>query len=202
MAFHKGLLQGGFPLPWCERHFHDSDETWIVLEGRGTGYWIDHAGVREEFELEAGDVWLIPAGYEHGSDGFAETGENSEDFRITVFMGTQAPGSHPVGHYYLEEERYVPSLQLVKTPVDRYQGAPSLQAQAFAAVREAIPAIGAAVPADALAELRRSQDPDAASALHRQLQQLGREHRDELAEFFASHREFRLLQPWFAEATG
>ena len=56
MAFHKGLLQGGFLLPWCERHFHDSDETWVVLEGRGTGYWIDHDGRREEFELEAGDV--------------------------------------------------------------------------------------------------------------------------------------------------
>jgi hypothetical protein len=80
-----------------------------------------------------------------------------------------------------------------KTPVDRYHGAPSLQAQAFAALRETIPAIGAAVPAEALAEARRSADPDAVSKLHQQLQQLGREHRAELEGILASHRDFRLL---------
>ena len=68
MALHIGKLKTGFKLPTCERHFHDHDETWIILEGKGTAYWIDPIGNREEFEPEAGDVWMIPAGYEHGTD--------------------------------------------------------------------------------------------------------------------------------------
>lgn len=51
--------------------------TWVVLEGRGTGYWIDPGGNREDFELEAGDVGMIPAGYEHGSDGIGGSGANT-----------------------------------------------------------------------------------------------------------------------------
>ena len=89
MALHKGLMNGGFALPQCEKHFHDHDETWLILCGQGTSYWMDHAGRREDFVLHAGDVWMIPAGYEHGSDG-----PNSEDFRIAVFNGTEPPGSH------------------------------------------------------------------------------------------------------------
>ena len=116
MALHKNLLGGGFALPQCEKHFHDHDETWIVLTGRGTSYWIDHAGKREEFTLEAGDVWMVPAGYEHGSEG-----PNSPDFKIAVFDGTRPPGSHPSGHYYIEKEGYIPSLELKKTPSDRYK---------------------------------------------------------------------------------
>jgi Cupin domain len=123
MALHKNFLADGFLLPNCEKHFHDSDETWVVLAGRGTAYWIDHEGNREEFELEAGDVWLVPAGYEHGSDGIADSGANSADFKINVFFGTEAPGSHEVGHYYMEQEGYIPSFELKKTPTDRYAGA-------------------------------------------------------------------------------
>ena len=115
MALHKGKMKEGFALPQCEKHFHDQDETWLILTGKGTGYWIDHEGNREDFILEAGDAWMIPAGYEHGSDG-----PNSDDFTVSVFMGTHAPGSHEPGHYYVEKEGYVPSLQLVKTPTDRY----------------------------------------------------------------------------------
>ena len=115
MALHKGKIKEGFPLPECEKHFHDHDETWLILKGRGNGYWLDHDGNREEFDLEEGDVWMIPAGYEHGSEG-----PNSEDFTISVFIGTQAPGSHPPKHYYLEEEGYIPSFQLIKHPTERY----------------------------------------------------------------------------------
>ena len=102
MAHHKALLKSGFLLPTCEKHFHDHDETWLILKGSGTGFWIDHDGNREDFILEAGDVWMIPAGFEHGSD------------------GTKAPGCHEHAHYCIEQEGYIPSLKLVKTPTDRY----------------------------------------------------------------------------------
>jgi hypothetical protein len=84
MPLHKNHMNKGFKLPQCEKHFHDHDETWIILKGKGTGYWIDHDGRREEFVLEAGDVWMVPAGYEHGS-----VGPNSDDFAIAVFNGTE-----------------------------------------------------------------------------------------------------------------
>lgn len=118
MAHHKALLNDGFALPTCEKHFHDHDETWLILKGSGTGFWIDHDGNREDFVLEAGDVWMIPAGFEHGSDG-----RNSDDFTINVVDGTKPPGCHEHAHYYIEKEGYIPSLQLVKTPTDRYKGA-------------------------------------------------------------------------------
>jgi len=109
-------LNKGFKLPDCEKHFHDHDETWLILEGRGTSYWIDHDGNRKDFILEEGDVWMVPAGFEHGADG-----PNSEDFQISVFNGSQPPGSHDPGHYYMEQEVYVPSFKLVKESTSRYR---------------------------------------------------------------------------------
>ncbi|NKB66671.1 MAG: zinc-binding dehydrogenase [Candidatus Latescibacteria bacterium] len=120
MSLYKGLLQDGFKLPECEKHFHDHDETWLILQGRGTGYWIDHQGQQQNFELEAGDVWMIPAGYEHGSEGLPENGRNSDDFTIAVCDGTMPPGCHAKGHYYVEKEGYIPSFELQKTPTQRY----------------------------------------------------------------------------------
>jgi uncharacterized protein YjlB len=118
MALHKGLMRSGFALPSCEKHFHDYDETWLIVSGQGASYWIDHEGRREDFALEAGDIWMIPAGYEHGSDG-----PNSDDFTLNVFNGTLVPGSQPPGHYYMEQEGYIPTLQLARTPTERYRGA-------------------------------------------------------------------------------
>jgi mannose-6-phosphate isomerase-like protein (cupin superfamily) len=115
MALHKNLLKNGFKLPECEKHFHDYDETWLILKGKGTGYWIDHQGQRVDFGLEGGDVWMIPAGYEHGSDG-----PNDDDFEIAVFFGTMPSGSHSPGHYYVEEQGYVPHLELSRVPCSRY----------------------------------------------------------------------------------
>ena len=120
MALHQGLLGRGFRVVNTEKHFHDHDETWLILTGNGRAYWIDHDGMREDFDLEGGDVWMIPAGYEHGSDGFAETGRNSEDFTIEVFYGTLPPGAHIPGHYYVEKEGYVPSLELKRNTSTRY----------------------------------------------------------------------------------
>ncbi len=39
MALHKGLLSSGFALSECEKHFHDYDETWIILVD-SSGSWI------------------------------------------------------------------------------------------------------------------------------------------------------------------
>jgi mannose-6-phosphate isomerase-like protein (cupin superfamily) len=116
MPLHKNLLNEGHPVSEVEKHFHDHDETWLVRNGRGTSFSIDHEGAREEFELEAGDVWLIPAGFEHGL--VPSTGI---DLELAVFIGTRPEGSHEYGHYYVEEQRYIPSLRLVKTPTDRYE---------------------------------------------------------------------------------
>ncbi|MCW1970773.1 MAG: cupin domain-containing protein [Anaerolineae bacterium] len=120
MALYQGLLNKGFRVITTEKHFHDHDETWIILSGSGLAYWIDHAGQRKNFALAAGDVWMIPAGYEHGSDGFPETGRNSDDFTIQVIYGTLPPGAHTPGHYYVEKEGYIPSLTLNRTPTQRY----------------------------------------------------------------------------------
>ena len=49
------------------------------------------------------------------------TAFNSPDFKLTVFHGTLAPGSHAPGHYYVEKEGYIPSLELQKMPTDRYK---------------------------------------------------------------------------------
>lgn len=118
MPLHKQIMVNGFKLPQCEKHFHDHDETWLIIHGQGTGYYIDHAGQRTDHQLQAGDCWMIPAGYEHGSDG-----PNSEDFTISVFNGTMAEGAHKPGHYYVEREGYIPHLQLCKTPSHRYRPA-------------------------------------------------------------------------------
>src|SRR5512145_2948716 len=102
MSLLKGALKGGFLLPECEKHFHDHDETWVILKGKGTGYWIDYAGQRIDFDLEEGDIWVIPIGYEHGSEG-----PNSPDFKINAYPGSIPPGAHKPGHYYVENEGYI-----------------------------------------------------------------------------------------------
>ena len=129
MSLHKGLLNGGFHLAECEKHFHDYDETWIILKGSGVGYWLDHDGKREEFNLEMGDVWMIPAGYEHGS-----VDCNSSDFQIATFNGTYAPGAHAPQHYYIEAEGYIPKLVLDKVPTQRYRETPALPTKMQAVV--------------------------------------------------------------------
>lgn len=123
MPLHKGLLKGGFKLPQCEKHFHEHDESWLVLDGQAVGFWIDDQGRKELFQLEAGDAWMIPAGYEHGLEGPA-----GEGFTISVFNGTTPPTCHKPGHYYLEKENYIPSLQIVRTPTDRYTAPAALPA--------------------------------------------------------------------------
>ena len=115
MGLHKRLLEKGFLLPQCEKHFHDSDETWIILKGKGLVYEVDRKGNRSEFEVEAGDVWMIEVGHEHGGKAL------TPDFKVAVFLGTQASGAQKPSHQYIEKEGYVPSFKLIKTPTDRYK---------------------------------------------------------------------------------
>ena len=49
-----------------EMHFHDHDETWIVMGGKGTASMVDTDGTESEFEIEQGDIWMVEAGVEHG----------------------------------------------------------------------------------------------------------------------------------------
>ncbi len=113
---YKRALKEGVASSGAEKHFHDHDETWLVLSGTVTSFWIDHSGARKEFELEAGDAWVIPAGYEHGT-----VDSSAQGFELTWLFGTIPEGSHSPGHYYVEEEGYIPSLELVKSPTDRYK---------------------------------------------------------------------------------
>ncbi len=116
---HKGLLKKAAKSQAIERHFHDYDQTWIVLSGTGTAYWIDRSGKREDFVMEAGDVLMTPAGYEHGSEG----DKNSEDYTMVSFNGSLGEGAHPPAHYYMEKEGYIPTLTVKKTPTNRYKKA-------------------------------------------------------------------------------
>ena len=98
-----------------EMHFHDYDETWIMTAGRAKAFMIDREGERHEFDIAAGDIWMVEAGIEHGCDPDPETGVD-----IFPFSGTIPEGSHTPGHYYMEKEGYMPTLVVNKTPIARY----------------------------------------------------------------------------------
>jgi len=115
MAIYKRPKPIHFPPDTpVEKHFHDHDETWIILGGRCRAFMIDRSGERSEFLLEAGDVWMIEAGVEHGCEPL------DDGVDIFPFPGTIPDGSHQPGHYDMERERYLPTLRLEKTPLDRY----------------------------------------------------------------------------------
>ena len=99
-----------------EKHFHDHDETWLVMGGRARAFMVDREGREAEFRLEAGDVWMVEAGVEHGCEPLGEEGVH-----IFPFPGTIPQGSHPPGHYYMEREGYLPALQVTKQPCNRYR---------------------------------------------------------------------------------
>ncbi len=82
-----------------EMHFHDEDETWVIQQGE-----------ESQFSLEAGDIWMIEAGVQHA----CEPGE--QGCTIFPFYGTIPEGSHEPGHYYMEKEKYMPTLVLKKLP--------------------------------------------------------------------------------------
>jgi hypothetical protein len=98
-----------------EKHFHDHDETWVITDGKCKAYMIDREGKREEFALEAGDIWMIEAGVEHWCEPIGGA------LSLFPFPGTIPEGSHKPGHYYMEKEQYMPTLTLTKTPIDRYR---------------------------------------------------------------------------------
>jgi len=99
-----------------EKHFHDHDETWFIMGGRAIGFMVDRSGEYSEFLLEEGDIWMVEAGVEHGC-------RPMDEVLIFPLAGTIPEGSHKPGHYHMEEERYMPTLKVVKKPCDRYDGA-------------------------------------------------------------------------------
>ena len=98
-----------------EQHFHDEDETWVIMGGRCRAFQLDLDGVYSEFDLDAGDIWMVEAGIEHGCTPY----EGGCD--IFPFMGTIPEGSHEPGHYYMEREHYIPRLKVEKIPTARYK---------------------------------------------------------------------------------
>ncbi len=98
-----------------EMHFHDHDETWVMMGGRALvrARWRD--GKREEFVLEPGDIWMVEAGVEHGCEAI------DDELLIFPFAGTIPEGAHRPGHYYLEKEGYMPTLVLKKTPLQQWR---------------------------------------------------------------------------------
>ena len=95
-----------------EMHFHDHDETWIIMGGKAVAHMVDRDGTKKDFDLEEGDIWMVEAGVDHGCDPVGEV-------LIFPFAGTIPEGSHKPGHYYLEKENYMPTLVLRKDPLRR-----------------------------------------------------------------------------------
>ena len=96
-----------------ELHFHDHDETWYIMGGKGRATMVDRSGQRSEFMLGENDIWMVEAGVEHGCEPLPE---------ISIFPvpGTIPKGSHTPGHYYMKQEKYMPTLTVVKTRCSRY----------------------------------------------------------------------------------
>jgi hypothetical protein len=85
-----------------------------MMGGSARAFMVDRDGKRSEFTLEGGDIWMVEAGVEHGCDPI------DDEVLIFPFPGTIPEGSHKPGHYYMEKERYMPTLQVDKKPCDRY----------------------------------------------------------------------------------
>lgn len=99
-----------------EMHFHDHDETWIVMGGKGRATMVDQFGKRSEFDIEEGDIWMVEAGVEHG------VMPTTDELLIFPFNGSLPAGSHEPGHYYRDREGYVPFLCVAKLPLDAIAG--------------------------------------------------------------------------------
>ncbi len=95
MALHKNLLNSGFALPECEKHFHDHDETWIILAGRGIA-----VSEGNSYQVGPGDCVATEMGHHH-------------DFPIVfqpvkaVFFETTLAGQKRHGHLW--EYEYGPA---------------------------------------------------------------------------------------------
>jgi hypothetical protein len=119
MPLHKKPRPLRFtPQTPVEMHFHDHDETWVVMGGRARASAVGRDGKPQEFILEEGDIWMIEAGVQHGCDPL------DDEVLIFPFAGTIPEGSHAPGHYYLEQEGYMPTLVLKRIPLDEWREAP------------------------------------------------------------------------------
>ena len=101
------------PAKPVEMHFHDYDETWIMMGGKAMAHMVDREGNKEDFELAEGDIWMVEAGVDHGCDAI------TDEVLIFPFPGTIPEGSHEPGHYYFDKEQYMPTLVVRRDPLGR-----------------------------------------------------------------------------------
>jgi len=85
-----------------ESHFHDYDELWFILGGRGRAILIE-SGERREFEISAGDIVVTCAGDEHALLPL-------ERLTLVWVPGTIPPGAR-MGHLHMPDD--APARRLV-----------------------------------------------------------------------------------------
>ena len=78
-----------------ELHFHDYDEPWFILSGRGTAILVE-SGERHEYPIGPGDIVVTYAGDEHGL-------KVDEPLSLVYVPGTMPPGARQ-GHLHLPED--------------------------------------------------------------------------------------------------
>lgn len=113
--YHKPEPYRFTPEAPVEMHFHDHDETWIMMGGKGRATMVDRDGTTSEFDIEEGDIWMVEAGVVHG------VMPTTEELLIFPFNGSIPLGSHTPGHYYMDKEQYMPVMCVAKVPLDQYR---------------------------------------------------------------------------------
>ena len=85
-----------------ELHFHDYDEPWFILSGRGTAILVE-SGESREYLIGAGDVVVTYAGDEHGL--------KVEEPMTLVYVPGTVPAGARMGHLHMPED--APAKRLV-----------------------------------------------------------------------------------------
>ena len=85
-----------------ELHFHDYDEPWFIVSGRGVAILVER-GKRHEYAIAAGDVVVTYAGDEHGL-------KVEEPMTLVYVPGTVAAGAR-LGHLHMPQD--APARRLV-----------------------------------------------------------------------------------------
>ncbi len=101
-----------------ELHWHLQDEWAIMLEGRARVTLLDRNGAMFIDEVEAGDLWIFPAGLPHSIQGVGETGC---EFLLVFNSGT-----------FSEESTFLLSDWLKHTPPEVLQKNLGLGAESIA----------------------------------------------------------------------
>ncbi len=85
-----------------ELHFHDYDEPWFIVSGRGSAILVEK-GERREHPIGPGDIVVTYAGDEHGL-------KVEEPLTLVYVPGTMPAGARQ-GHLHMPED--APAKRLV-----------------------------------------------------------------------------------------